>query len=167
VNYVRDILGPTLLALRTEKIPESSLIPKITQKAVDILQKEIDRPLPPYPDWKRPFPDLKKEQQQGGYSYQSYSLSPGKKGWPEELREFMADPEVSEYIFARVQGERSSIESFIGQHQLDLDCTTITKGRPYRLVCVKNSKSHERALAIRAEETELLERLKERLGAGK
>jgi len=56
-------------------------------------------------------------------------------------------------------GERTLLESYIAEHRLDLNHVTITKGRPYTLACTKNDNSHQRALAQRAKDQELLDLL--------
>ena len=76
-----------------------------------------------------------------------------------ELIAFMADPAAETHRFTRTQGDRTLLESFIRQQTLDLDFVTITKGRPYTLACTKNDRSHQRALARRAKDEELLGQL--------
>lgn len=140
--YVRETLGPVLLEKSAQKYlaAKNSLAPEILAFAKNLLAAEVARPLPPYPDWTRPCP------QPGAHSY----------GPIRELAAFMADPEAETHRFTRPQGEREGLESFIRQHALDLDFVTITKGRPYTLACTKNDRSHQRALARRAKDKDLL-----------
>jgi len=143
--YVREILGPVLLDKSVQKFlaAKNSLAPQILALAKNLLAAEVARPLNPYPDWARPSPQP---------DVRTY-------GPIRELLAFMADPATETHRFTRTQGERESLESFIRQHALDLDFVTITKGRPYTLACTKNDHSHQRALARRAKDEELLSRL--------
>ena len=68
----------------------------------------------------------------------------------------MADPAENMHQFARIQGERSSLESFIRNHRLDLDCITVSTRSPHVLVCSKNSNSHQAALTLRTKDETLL-----------
>ncbi|MFA7342973.1 MAG: 2OG-Fe(II) oxygenase [Terrimicrobiaceae bacterium] len=140
--YIRGILGPTLLEKPVRKCleVENSLAPEILAFAKKLLADEIARPLNPYPDWTRPRPQRTPQ----------ISVLIG------ELLAFMADPAEETHRFTRSQGERTLLEDFIRRHALDLDCVTITKGRPYTLACTKNDKSHQRALARRAKDEEML-----------
>jgi hypothetical protein len=76
-----------------------------------------------------------------------------------ELLAFLADPAAEAHRFVRSEGERTALADFIRRHSLDLDCITITKGRPYTLACTKNDKSHQHALDRRTQDQALLARL--------
>ena len=143
--YLRDVLGPVLLdgALAKCLALDESLAPEVLAWAKDLLAAEVARPLNPYPDWTRPCPALK----------------PKESAPIVELAAFMADPGAESYQFARPEFERSQLEGFIRQHFLDLSHVTIRKGRPYTLACTKNDLSYQHALARRAKDKELLERL--------
>ncbi|MCX6972072.1 MAG: 2OG-Fe(II) oxygenase [Verrucomicrobia bacterium] len=143
--YVRETLGPVLLEKSVQKIlaVKTSLAPEILAFAKNLLAAEVARPLNPYPDWARPGPQP---------DVRTY-------GPIRELLAFMADPAAETHRFTRTQGERELLENFIRQHALDLDFVTITKGRPYTLFCTKNDNSHQRALARRAKDEELLGQL--------
>ena len=143
--YVRETLGPVLLEKSVQKCltAKNSLAPDILAFAKSLLAGEVARPLPPYPDWTRPCP------QPDAHTH----------GPIRELLAFMADPAAETHRFTRTQGERTILEDFIRQHVLDLDFVTITKGRPYTLACTKNAHSHQRALARRAKDKELLGQL--------
>lgn len=53
----------------------------------------------------------------------------------------------------------SALSRITAHHKLDLDYTTIRKGSPHTLSCVKNEKSHQRDLARRAEDEKLLHKI--------
>ena len=146
LGYIREVLGPVLLEkpVRNCLGLENSLIPETIAFAVQVLAGEVARPLNPYPDWTRPCPP------EGGRVGSAIIR---------ELAAFMADPAAETGRFPRNQADRAHLENFIRDHSLDLDCTTITKGRPYTLVCQKNNKSYHRALARRAKDEELLRNL--------
>ena len=143
--YVRETLGPVLLEKSAQKClaAKNSLAPEILSFAKNLLAAEVARPLNPYPDWARPCPQP----------------AVHASGPIRELLAFMADPAAETHRFTRTQGDRTLLESFIRQQTLDLDFVTITKGRPYTLACTKNDRSHQRALARRAKDEELLGQL--------
>ena len=64
----------------------------------------------------------------------------------DQLVLFCNDPQVTTYKFAARESLRASLKSLISRLNLDLDCYTETKGRPYKLVCKKNRKSFKRRL---------------------
>jgi hypothetical protein len=125
--------------------------------AIGVLASEVARPLPPYPDWARPCPEVKEP---GAPAFSRYRAPSAKRPDPiSELVSFMADPNAKSHSFARPEGERSRIEQFIAQHYLDVDFTTIRKGSPHTLACTKNDASHQHALALRGKDQDLLGRL--------
>ena len=149
LTWIREVLGPVLLDKTTARHLKAtpSLRPAVLDFATGLLSKETQRPLPPYPNWTRPCPPATPRH------YPSYS----KKGDPiQELAAFMADPAENMHQFARIQGERSSLESFIRNHRLDLDCITVSTRSPHVLVCSKNSNSHQAALTLRTKDETLL-----------
>lgn len=62
------------------------------------------------------------------------------------LAQFLADPERSQWELKAAQATRSHAEDIIRRARSDLDCQTITQGRPYTLRCIKNEASYQRAL---------------------
>jgi len=115
----------------------------VLEFAKKILTAEVTRRLDPYPDWSRPGP--------GTVQNESALVR--------ELLSFLADPAEEIHRFSKPVGERTMLEDYIRRHSLDLDCTTITTGRPHTLSCRKNSNSHLRALELRARDEELLAKL--------
>lgn len=159
VPYVRGILGPALLEISSVAALKrtNSLAPSLLAFVISILETEMARPLPPYPDWTRPCP---KPAAQEPNPCRLYRSPAAKRPDPlRELADFMADPKAREHHFARPEAERSNLEHFINRHFLDVDFTTIRKGSPHTLACTKNDKSHHRALALREADRILLGRL--------
>ena len=72
----------------------------------------------------------------------------------------MADPVEQTHEFRYSEEVRSTLEDFIKERSLDLDHSTLKEGTPYRLVCTKNSKSYQRALALRKKDESLYAALK-------
>ena len=143
--YLREILVPVLLAkplLKFLDLP-GSMLPEIISFARDLLSAEVARPLPPYPDWRRPCP------QPGGHLQKVIR----------ELVAFMDDPNAETHSFARAQHDRTMLEGFIRDHFLDLNHVTLKKGRPYTLACTKNDRSHQHALARRARDEAVLAKI--------
>ena len=152
--YLRQILGPALLHKATAKHLKraNSLAAEILTYAKRLLASELKRPLPPYPNWTRPCPRP-----------QPATLPPyfrsGKSDPIAELVAFMADPHASTHHFARAESERAAIEEYIRRQGLDLTSVTLRTGRPHTLACTKNDQSHRHALALRAKDIELLDKL--------
>lgn len=144
--YLREGLAPVLLERSLKKCLalDASLAPELLAAAKKQLHAEVNRSMGPYPDWIRPCPAP--DSGHGGEAIR-------------ELVTFMADPEAKTHDFRRHQGDRSDIENYIREHRLDLDHETIKKGRPYTLACTKNDQSYHRALARRAKDEALLEKL--------
>ena len=76
-----------------------------------------------------------------------------------EMARFLADPARRTWELRAVQATRTHVEDTIANSRCDLDTTTITRGRPYTLVCTKNLASYERLVAQRDADLGLLERL--------
>jgi hypothetical protein len=68
-------------------------------------------------------------------------------------------PHASTHTLARPQHERDLLEHWIKIDHLDLTHKTEKTGRPYRLVCQKNSQSYHVALALRKADQIQLENL--------
>ena len=62
------------------------------------------------------------------------------------LAQFLANPEQSQWELKAAMAARNHVEDIIRRARCDLDCQTITQGRPYTLRCVKNEASYQRAL---------------------
>jgi len=154
--HTREILGPVLRAKSTKKAlsRENSLVPDALEFARSLLEAEVTRPLLRYPDWTRPCPAVK-EPKPEPHRYYRHTNSKSAQAYA-ELAAFMADPAAETHEFRYAQDVRSSLESFIRQHFLDLDHVTLRKGSPHQLVCTKNSKSHQHALILRKQDKTLL-----------
>jgi hypothetical protein len=63
-----------------------------------------------------------------------------------ELKRFLDDPREQVHRFAVAQARRGHLEHVIRHCHCDLDCRTEQRGRPYTLVCTKNSASYEAKL---------------------
>ena len=71
-----------------------------------------------------------------------------------DLSEFLADPSEKEWFFKAVQQERTHMEDSIKKSGCDLNLTTIKKGSPHTLACVKNQASYERRVQQRKKDLE-------------
>ena len=69
-----------------------------------------------------------------------------------QLKAFCNSPKIKETKIAVAQSERAHLRRKIDDLKLDIDYVTERKGRPYRLVCLKNRASHKRRLAEYAED---------------
>ncbi len=159
LDYVREVLGPVLLEKRTVSClaTPNSLAPDALGFGRDLLREEVARPILPFPDWTRPCPAAKPLSK----NFPSRYPSPSDRTIlaERELCAFMADPDAKTREFRYPQDVRSALENFIRDHALDLDHVTLRKGTPHTLACTKNDKSHHRALARRAADKKLLQKL--------
>ncbi len=76
-----------------------------------------------------------------------------------EVARFLADPRRQSWELKAVQSTRLHVENTIAQSHCDLDTSTLTRGRPYTLICTKNLASYARRLAQRDADLGLLARL--------
>lgn len=63
-----------------------------------------------------------------------------------DLTVFCKNPDETIKRFALREELRRHVQQVIRSHQLDIDCKTERKGRPYKLVCTKNRASYRRRL---------------------
>ena len=63
-----------------------------------------------------------------------------------DLKAFCENPDETTKRFALRQELRGHMEQMIRRGRLDIDCKTERRGRPYRLVCIKNRASYQRRL---------------------
>ncbi|HKB40269.1 MAG TPA: hypothetical protein VKD72_27815, partial [Gemmataceae bacterium] len=62
------------------------------------------------------------------------------------LKRFLDDPNQSTYRFTAAQDRRGHLEVVIEGAHCDLDLKTEERGRPYTLVCTKNTASYQARL---------------------
>jgi hypothetical protein len=63
-----------------------------------------------------------------------------------QLSQFLADPGEREHRFSVREERRRHLEDTIRRDRCDVDCRTEARGRPYTLVCTKNTASYQAAL---------------------
>ncbi len=63
-----------------------------------------------------------------------------------ELKQFLADHKAEVHRFTVAQDRRKHLESTIRQDRLDVNTKTEERGRPYTLVCTKNTASYHAAV---------------------
>jgi hypothetical protein len=63
-----------------------------------------------------------------------------------ELTAFLADPQEQTHRFPMPQDRRSHLEDVIRNDRLDLDSRTEKSGRPYTLICTKNTRSYQESV---------------------
>lgn len=146
LSHLRRVLAPALLEKTHQAwfTKEHSLAPELLAASITALTAETTRPLPPYPDWRRPAPDA----------------ASTKDPLEQDLLQFMASATAARHEIRRIQADRTRLEAYVKRHDLDLDLSTERKGSPHTLVCRKNDKSHLRALRQRVKDEALLARLK-------
>ncbi len=76
-----------------------------------------------------------------------------------DLQTFCDDPVATERQFAVRQDLRAHLQEMIRRHRIDLRCTELRRGRPYRLACVKTRASYKRRLEQYGKEIEAMRRL--------
>ena len=76
-----------------------------------------------------------------------------------DLARFLADPTKETWHLKAPEAIRSHVASTIINSKCDLDTETLTRGRPYTLICTKNQASYEQRVQQRHDDLALLERL--------
>jgi predicted 2-oxoglutarate/Fe(II)-dependent dioxygenase YbiX len=124
-TYPMDrVLVPAAVHLSQQKIS----LPALQPLYVDVqthLRTRITQMTAPPSDWKRA-------------SKLSCSCKDCKA-----LSQFLADPLEKVWNFKGVEGRRTHLHDSIRRNQCEVNCTTMTNGRPYTLVCVKNQASYD------------------------
>ena len=115
--------------------------PRLRDACVAHLRSRITIPLAPPPDWARDASLTCRCQQCGN------------------LARFLADPTKETWQLKAAEAIRSHVASTIINSKCDLDTETLTRGRPYTLICTKNQASYERRVQQRHDDLALLERL--------
>ena len=78
-----------------------------------------------------------------------------------QLQAFCDDARMTTKEFPAREEIRLRLQSRIERMRLDIDCHTVRKGSPHRLVCVKNRASHQRRLEQYAEDVASMKQLRE------
>jgi hypothetical protein len=76
------------------------------------------------------------------------------------LKRFLEDPHEQVFRYRANEPQRASMEHLIRQHGCDLDVKTERQGRPYTLVCTKNTASYQARLHKYGQDQEHLARLR-------
>ena len=77
-----------------------------------------------------------------------------------QLQAFCDDPNATKKEFPARQEVRMNLQSLIRRENLDIECHTVSRGSPHRLVCVKNRASYLRRLEQYAGDVACMERLR-------
>jgi hypothetical protein len=77
-----------------------------------------------------------------------------------ELKRFLNDPHEQAHRFPVREDLRQHLQHSIRQHNCDLDCRTERRGRPYTLVCTKNTASYQQRLSTFHQDQEHLAALR-------
>jgi hypothetical protein len=77
-----------------------------------------------------------------------------------ELKRFLEDPREPAHRFSVAQDRRNHLGDLIRECKLDLDCRTEERGRPYTLVCTKNTASYQASLKTYHRDLELLQTIR-------
>ena len=122
-----DVLVPAASdKLGKPKAAGQPAVTRLREACLAHLRARIALPLAPPADWRRP------------------SAVTCKCRHCTALSGFLDNPDQKIWAFAAVQADRDHIESTIANAKPDVDTATLTKGRPYTLVCTKNQASYER-----------------------
>jgi hypothetical protein len=68
------------------------------------------------------------------------------------VNRFLADPDTPAWTLRAAEGDRSHVQASINEARADVDFTTERRGRPYALVCKKNSASYQRRVEQRRQD---------------
>jgi predicted 2-oxoglutarate/Fe(II)-dependent dioxygenase YbiX len=119
----------------------SAAVQRLRAACVDHLRRRIAEPLEAPPDWRR--------------ASAVQCRCPRCK----ELSSFLADPACKIWSLKAPEADRAHVEATIRHAGCDLDVTTDQRGRPYTLVCTKNSASYDRRVKQRRKDLDDLARL--------
>ncbi len=144
LEAIRQTLVPALLQTTGNRYyrEPNSLCPEIANWVKTQLADEVSQAILPYPDWARP------------------STVKIDKLYP-KFSTFLKDPVQKLYVYPVRQSIREQMKQIIKSESIDVDCKTVEKGRPYQLVCTKNSASYKRARHVRAQDERDLKALNE------
>ena len=141
-DYVNNVLVETLLVWKERTV----LGGLILEECKLYLQKSADNKPQPPADWSRPVPNSP-----------SY-----KKVWA-ILADFLSSPTQQVFDYARVQSDRSEMESALLNVTIDLKKETIKKGSPHTLRLTKTQDAYQRDLKKWEVDVALLGRLEDYL----
>jgi hypothetical protein len=136
-KYVNETLVGTIFK---EKLTNWHLAKEILLRCGEDLSNRVDNKPQPPENWTRAIPD-------GGKYYQ--------KEW-NILAEFLASPTQQVFMYAKVQADRSAMESAIRNITIDLDMETIRKGSPHTLKLTKNQANYDREMVLWNKDVALL-----------
>ncbi len=130
-RFIHNILAPVL---EDDKVTKNQLHADLLTMSINHLSM-ITKSEPILPiTWKRDFTPEK---------YKAKKLS---KEQMDVLSNFMGDEQTSTIEYAKAEAYRNEMERYIQSARLDITCSTLRKGSPYRLVLGKNNKSYDRKL---------------------
>ena len=148
LDHIRTKLGPALLEKKHKKHFSASLSLQLAtlNQVIKILEKEIARPIAPYPNWSRPY----QEESHPHHTEDKYFA---------QLKLFYLDPDLKTTDIGARADIRQSLENHIRDAQLDLNTKIIRLGSPHKLRLTKNSNSYRRTLEARRNDKTLLKKL--------
>ncbi len=123
------ILLQELKELKQSDAPIAKVLADLWQHTANFLLSRSERPPPQPTDWK--LPTVNKSRR-----YEECI----------KLKKFCLSPTATVLHLPAVQEIRDHLEKVIENGNLDIDCHTVTKGRPYTLVCTKNRATFKKQL---------------------
>jgi hypothetical protein len=144
-KYVNQTLVGTIFK---DKLTNWALAKELLLSCGEDLSNRVDNKPQPPENWTRTIPD-------GGKSYQ--------KEW-NILAEFLASPTQQVFMYAKVQADRSAMESAIANVTIDLDLETIRKGSPHTLKLTKNQANYDREMVLWNKDVALLREVERVIG---
>jgi hypothetical protein len=114
------------------------------------LKKNVTAPCPALSDWlaacRQQLEALTAEEPQPPADFRrDATISHGCRDCA-ELKRFLKDPHEQVHRFSAAEDRRRHLEHEVRQHGCDLDLKTERRGRPYTLVCTKNTASYQARL---------------------
>ncbi|MFN0203750.1 MAG: 2OG-Fe(II) oxygenase [Bacteroidia bacterium] len=142
-EYVNGLLVNTLL--QNQEAKHTPLFQQIYQICEQDLVARTTKEPQPLPNWTREVPVSNSAFQQ--------------KIW-NMLSSFLLSPTEQIFNYTKAQTERTEMESAIKSVVIDLEMTTLTKGRPYTLQLKKNNATYNRLHKLWEIDCKLLAKLK-------
>jgi 2OG-Fe(II) oxygenase superfamily len=144
-KYVNETLVGTIFK---DKLTNWALAKELLLSCGEDLSNRVDNKPQPPENWTRAIPNA-------GKSYQ--------KEW-NILAEFLASPTQQVFMYAKVQSDRSAMESAIRNVTIDLDMETIRKGSPHTLKLTKNQANYDREMVLWNKDVALLREVERIIG---
>jgi hypothetical protein len=146
-KYVNETLVGTIFR---DKLTNWALAKELLLSCGEDLSNRVDNKPQPPENWTRAIPA-----NAGEYHQKQWNI----------IAEFLASPTQQVFMYAKVQSDRSAMESAIRNVTIDLDMETIRKGSPHTLKLTKNQANYDREMVLWNKDVALLRAVEQVIGS--